>query len=103
MKEEVDAAADFLSRIFLTENVAKEKIQEFTAQLADVLQERFRDHWHEGCPTKGQAYRCIRICPEEKLDPLLERVCIQVGINANDFNLPMELTLWVDPKEVTCK
>lgn len=104
MKEEVDAAAAFLSRIFLAhDNITKEKVQEFTSQLSGVLQERFRDHWHESCPTKGQAYRCIRICPEEPLDPLLEKVCNQVGINVDDFNLPMELTLWVDPKEVVCK
>ncbi|CAL1534667.1 unnamed protein product [Lymnaea stagnalis] len=104
MKPEINAAAEFLSRIFLAhENITKEKVGEFKQHLSNLLEERFRDHWHETCPTKGQAYRCIRVCPEEPLDPVLERVCNEVGINTEDFNLPFELTLWVDPTEVVCK
>ncbi|KAH9514927.1 hypothetical protein Btru_021383 [Bulinus truncatus] len=104
MKPEINAAAEFLSRIFLAhDNISKEKVSEFKHHLSEVLEERFRDHWHETCPTKGQAYRCIRVCPEEPLDPVLEKVCTEVGINVGDFNLPFELTLWVDPTEVVCK
>jgi hypothetical protein len=104
MKPEIKAATEFLSRIFLAhDNITQEKVGEFKQHLAALLEERFRDHWHEGCPTKGQAYRCIRVCPDEALDPLLEKVCIDVGICVEDFNLPFELTLWVDPTEVVCK
>ncbi|BFZ14355.1 hypothetical protein BsWGS_17394 [Bradybaena similaris] len=104
MKEEINAATEFLSRIFLAhDNIKKEKVAEFKQCLAALLKERFEDHWHEGCPTKGQAYRCIRICPEECLDPIIEKVCRDVGVNVEDFNLPFELTLWVDPTEVVCK
>ncbi|XP_059141785.1 BTG family protein-like [Physella acuta] len=104
MKPEIDAAAEFLSRIFLAhDNITKEKVGEFKQHLSTLLEERFRNHWHETCPTKGQAYRCIRVCPEEPLDPILEKVCFEVGINPGDFNLPFELTLWVDPTEVVCK
>uniref|UniRef100_A0A0B7AWM7 Anti-proliferative protein domain-containing protein n=1 Tax=Arion vulgaris TaxID=1028688 RepID=A0A0B7AWM7_9EUPU len=104
MKPEINAATEFLSRIFLAhDNMPKEKVLEFKQQLSVLLEERFRDHWHENCPTKGQAYRCIRVCPEEPLDPVLEKACTDVGINAGDFKLPFELTLWVDPTEVVCK
>ncbi|XP_005109442.1 la-related protein Larp4B [Aplysia californica] len=104
MKPEINAAAEFLSRIFLAhDNISTDKVSEFKQHLSEVLEERFRDHWHESCPTKGQAYRCIRICPDEPLDPVLEKVCTDVGVNHEDFNLPMELTLWVDPLEVVCK
>lgn len=104
MKPEINAATEFLSRIFLAhDNITREKVGEFKQCLAGLLEERFRDHWHESCPTKGQAYRCIRVCPEEALDPILEKVCNDVGVSVADFNLPFELTLWVDPTEVVCK
>lgn len=104
MKPEISAAAHFLSRIFLGhDNVTPEKVLEFKQRLSNLLEERFQDHWHETCPTKGQAYRCIRVCPEEAIDPILEKVCSSIGISTDDFNLPMELTLWVDPREVVCK
>lgn len=104
MKPEISAATEFLSRIFLAHNnITKEKVLEFRQHFSDLLEERFRDHWHESCPTKGQAYRCIRVWPEEPLDPMIEKVCSEVGINATDFKLPFELTLWVDPTEVVCK
>ena len=104
MKPEINAAAEFLSRVFLThDRVTKEKVAEFKKHLATLLEERFVNHWHESSPTKGQAFRCIRVCPEEALDPVLEKVCNEVGINTGDFQLPIELTLWVDPTEVVCK
>ncbi|CAG5120175.1 unnamed protein product [Candidula unifasciata] len=104
MKAEINAATEFLSKIFLAhDNIKKEKVAEFKQRLAALLEERFRNHWHESFPTKGQAYRCIRINPEECLDPLIEKVCNDVGVNVKDFNLPFELTLWVDPTEVVCK
>ncbi|GFS01119.1 protein BTG3 [Elysia marginata] len=104
MKPEISAAAEFLSRVFLTHGgVTKEKVAEFKKHLSAHLEERFVNHWHESSPTKGQAFRCIRVCPEEALDPILEKVCHEVGINTGDFLLPIELTLWVDPTEVVCK
>ncbi|RUS71272.1 hypothetical protein EGW08_020964 [Elysia chlorotica] len=104
MKPEISAATEFLSRVFLThDRVTKEKVAEFKKQLAALLEERYVNHWHEASPTKGQAFRCIRVCPEEALDPVLEKVCHDVGISTGDFQLPIELTLWVDPREVVCK
>ncbi|KAK3742303.1 hypothetical protein RRG08_066077 [Elysia crispata] len=104
MKPEISAATEFLSRVFLThDRITKEKVAEFKKHLAALLEERFVNHWHESSPTKGQAFRCIRVCPEEALDPILEKVCHAVGINTGDFQLPIELTLWVDPTEVVCK
>ncbi|GFO29948.1 protein btg3 [Plakobranchus ocellatus] len=104
MKPEISAATEFLSRVFLAhDRISKEKIADFKKHLAALLEERFVNHWHEASPTKGQAFRCIRVCPEEALDPILEKVCQEVGISTGDFQLPIELTLWVDPTEVVCK
>lgn len=104
MKPEINAAAEFLSRIFLAhDNITTDKVTEFKQYFAELLEARFRNHWHETCPTKGQAYRCIRVCPEEPLDRTIRKVCNDIGIAEEYFNMPIELTLWVDPKEVICK
>ncbi|CAG2115304.1 unnamed protein product, partial [Medioppia subpectinata] len=34
---------------------------------------------------------------------VVEKACEECGINFDDLKLPLELTLWVDPNEVTCR
>ena len=36
-------------------------------------------------------------------DPVLERACVQSGVHYEGLGLPRELTLWVDPGEVSCR
>ena len=36
-------------------------------------------------------------------DPVLERACIKGAILYEDLGLPNELTVWVDPGEVSCR
>ena len=39
------------------------------------------------------------MCP----DPIIERAANETGLKYSELNLPVELTLWVDPKEVCCR
>ena len=36
-------------------------------------------------------------------DPLLLKAAEESGLKFNELQLPNELTLWVDPMEVTCR
>ena len=55
MKSEIAAAASFLSRVFLEEgNHGDAEMSAFQQQISQGLEERFTDHWHPSCPTKGQ-------------------------------------------------
>jgi len=102
MKQEISAAAHFLSSIFLSDTPASQ-ITSFKQHLTTALETKYRDHWHETTPTLGQAYRCIRVCPEEPLDPLLTQACRGASLPPDVLMLGLELTLWVDPREVMCK
>lgn len=105
MLEEIDAAVLFVRR-FVERNktLTKAQVQSFCENLSQILQERFRNHWYEQEPTKGQGYRCIRINEARPVDPILEQAAmITQGLKYGDLQLPPEMTLWVDPRDVYCR
>lgn len=104
MREEIAAAVVFVTRLIKhNDGLSKEKLEEFSSFLSAILIEKFKNHWYQEKPTKGQGYRCIRINPAEPIDPVLEKAAESCGLHYNDLNLPQELTLWVDPQEVCCR
>lgn len=104
MRQEIAAAVVFVSRLIkVNDGIPKEKVEEFSNVLSSILIDKFKSHWYTDEPTKGQGYRCIRINPAEPVDAVLEKAANLCGLNYIDLNLPQELTLWVDPKEVCCR
>lgn len=104
MKDEIAAAVVFLTRIVRRNTgLTSEQMNKFSEKLALTLVERFRNHWYEDRPSKGQAYRCIRVSRNEPRDSVIEKTAKDCGIHYNHLNLPAELTLWVDPMEVSCR
>uniref|UniRef100_A0A803W2M7 Anti-proliferative protein domain-containing protein n=1 Tax=Ficedula albicollis TaxID=59894 RepID=A0A803W2M7_FICAL len=65
------------------------------------LPEHYRHHWFPEKPSKGSGYRCLRI--SHGMDPIISRAAGRTGLSlAQLFQLlPSELTLWVDPFEVS--
>ncbi len=63
--------------------------------------EHYQHHWFPDRPQKGSGYRCIRI--NHEMDPLIGRVAGRMGLTSGQLFslLPRELTLWVDPYEVS--
>ncbi|KFV88064.1 Protein BTG1, partial [Struthio camelus australis] len=63
--------------------------------------EHYRHHWFPLRPSKGSGYRCIRI--NHKMDPLIGKAAGMIGLSHERLFqlLPSELTLWVDPFEVS--
>ena len=60
MRDEVAAAVVFLTRLVkCNAQLTKEKTEEFSDKLSTVLVERFKNHWYQKEPTKGQAYRFV--------------------------------------------
>lgn len=104
MKDEIAAAVVFLTRIVKRNTkLSVEQLNKFSEQLALTLVERFRNHWYTDKPSKGQAYRCIRVSRNEPRDSVLAKTARDCGIHYNRLNLPAELTLWVDPMDVSCR
>ncbi|XP_069801228.1 protein BTG3 [Dendropsophus ebraccatus] len=104
MKDEISAVVLFLSKLLKNNNrLSNEDIEVFSEELSRVLHDKYINHWYPETPTKGQAYRCIRVNRFHGLDPDLQKACFNSGLLYEDLGLPLEMTLWVDPHEVCCR
>ncbi|KAK5858296.1 hypothetical protein PBY51_002447 [Eleginops maclovinus] len=103
MKEEIAAAVFFVARLVKRYGcVDNEGREGFAAALTSALFENYKNHWHPNAPTKGQAYRCIRMNVRLQ-DPVLQQACERSAVRYQDLGLPQEMTVWVDPGDVSCR
>ncbi|XP_061752522.1 maternal B9.10 protein-like [Nerophis ophidion] len=104
MKEEIAAAVFFVARLVKRYGcLDKDSRDRFAAALTSALLESYKNHWHPNAPTKGQAYRCLRMNRVQLQDLVLQKACDRSAVRYEDLGLPEELTLWVDPGEVSCR
>ncbi|XP_052594203.1 protein BTG1-like [Peromyscus californicus insignis] len=102
MRGEISAAATFISKFLSTKGLRSEQqLQTFSQSLQELLEEHYKHHWFPEKPCKGSGYRCLRI--NHKMDPLIGQAAQQIGLSSQELFrlLPCELTLWVDPYEVS--
>lgn len=105
MREEIAAAAGFIARVLDASDAltTEDSLEQFQSCLSRILEQKFKGHWHTETPARGQAFRSIRIHPAEPLDPVLHQAACNSGIRHQDLQIPVELTVWVDPQEVCCR
>ncbi|XP_014728361.1 PREDICTED: protein BTG2 [Sturnus vulgaris] len=102
MVPEIAAAVGFVSGLLRTRGcVSEQQLQVFSGALREALTEHYRHHWFPEKPFKGSGYRCLRI--NHRMDPIISKAAGQVGLSLPQLFqlLPRELTLWVDPYEVS--
>ncbi|KAM3674160.1 protein BTG1 [Ammospiza nelsoni] len=102
MIREIAAAVSFISKFLRTKGLMNERqLQTFSQCLQELLAEHYKHHWFPEKPCKGSGYRCIRI--NHKMDPLIGQAAQRIGLSSQELFqlLPSELTLWVDPYEVS--
>jgi protein Tob/BTG len=103
MKLELLSASNFLVHLvrLSRRGVTETQLARFHDALIDVLRRRYRDHWFPEKPFKGSGFRCIRI--NAKFDPMIGEAGESAGLSAKFLHsiFPGELTLWVDPLEVS--
>jgi len=102
MGPEVTAAATFVSRLLRTRGFLNEhQLQVFGDCLQQSLSDHYQHHWFPDRPQKGSGYRCIRI--NHEMDPIIGRAAGRIGLTSDQLFslLPRELTMWVDPYEVS--
>jgi protein Tob/BTG len=106
MKEELQAAIDFMcKRFFKPKANSQIDLNCIKQTLADILEERYKNHWYTDKPLKGQAYRCIRLRKNNDhhdyiIDLLIEKLK-NVNIDVDNSLCKMDITLWIDPGEVS--
>ncbi|XP_011498312.1 PREDICTED: protein BTG3-like [Ceratosolen solmsi marchali] len=104
MRNEITAAVLFLVQLIeKSEKFSPDQLDCFQRRLVELLMERFKNHWFPDKPFKGQGYRCIRVNGHNRRDATIESAANAAGVKYEDLSLPVELTLWVDPKEVCCR
>ena len=101
MKREVKSAVDFLTNILKAGDVSQSQSEMFNATLIALLCDRYQNHWFPEKPFKGSGFRCIRL--NHNLDPLITQAGHMSGLDSNILVsvFPPELTMWVDPHEVS--
>ncbi|XP_060906819.1 maternal B9.15 protein [Labrus mixtus] len=101
MKREIKAGVDFLKRLVLARGKLDEaKVELFAEKLQKLLCDKYEDHWYPDYPSKGQAYRCIRLNNGGPCDKEVLKACEESELTHNELGLPHEITLWIDPLEV---
>ncbi|NXY51739.1 BTG2 protein, partial [Ceuthmochares aereus] len=102
MVPEIAAAVGFVSSLLRTRGcVSEQQLEVFSEALRDTLEEHYKHHWFPENPFRGSGYRCIRI--NHQMDPIISKAAKQIGLSSSQLYqlLPSELTLWVDPYEVS--
>ena len=104
MKLEIESAVNFvihLVRLSSRKKVSEQKLKKFSVCLQNILQRRYEFHWFPERPFKGSGFRAIRIF--HCMDPVLKQAGEQCGISPKFLtaSLPLELTIWIDPQEVS--
>jgi protein Tob/BTG len=103
MKQEILSAVNFISGLLRRrKSLATDELERFSRSLYQVLLARYSDHWFPNQPCKGSAFRCIRIV-EKRMDPVVSLAASDSGIAESRLQelLPSELTMWVDPNDVS--
>jgi protein Tob/BTG len=100
MTVEIQVALNFLIS-FLYNKLPRRRVNCFGEELEAALKVKFEGHWYPEKPFKGSAYRCLKTTPP--LDPVFEIAAREAGMDLIDIqeNLPGELSIWIDPGEVS--
>ncbi|XP_074594862.1 transducer of ERBB2 [Brevipalpus obovatus] len=100
MHVEIQVALNFLIS-FLYNKLPRRRVNQFGEELENALKLKFDGHWYPEKPFKGSAFRCLKTTPP--LDPVFEIAARESGMDLIDIqeNLPQELSIWIDPGEVS--
>ncbi|KAL7030096.1 hypothetical protein ACKWTF_006517 [Chironomus riparius] len=100
MHIEIQVALNFVIS-YLYNKLPRRRVNIFGEELEKALKHKFQGHWYPDKPFKGSAFRCLKT--GEPIDIVLEIAARESGVPIGDIleNLPAELSVWVDPGEVS--
>ncbi|XP_061764772.1 protein Tob1-like [Nerophis ophidion] len=100
MQLEIQVALNFIIS-YLYNKLPRRRVNIFGEELESQLRKKYEGHWYPDKPYKGSGYRCIHV--GEKVDPVVEKAAKESGLDIEDVrnNLPQDLSVWIDPFEVS--
>ncbi|XP_072283463.1 maternal B9.15 protein-like [Pyxicephalus adspersus] len=103
MHEAVKLGATHIIRVLnRNQTMDSTQVERFTETLTSILCKKFEGHWYPDNPQKGQAYRCIRI-ENSEVDDCVLQACVRSGLRCSQLYLPRDMSVWIDPDEVSCR
>lgn len=101
MHVEISVALNFVIS-YLYNKLPRRRVDLLAAELEKGLAKKFEGHWYPDKPFKGSAFRCVKV-NGDKVDPVISKAAVEVGLNLQEIKeyLPTDLTLWIDPNEVS--
>ncbi|XP_038054390.1 protein BTG2-like [Patiria miniata] len=105
MKTEVTCAVHFLVNFLRSSRDLGQqtvRLERFSQILINLVCEHYKSHWFPDKSFRGSGYRCLRI-NDMLMDPLVAKAgqCVSISLQEMQLLLPNELTVWVDPGEVS--
>lgn len=100
MQLEIQVALNFIIS-YLYNKLPRRRVNIFGEELERQLKRKYEGHWYPDKPYKGSGFRCIHV--GEKVDPVVEQAAKESGLDIEDVrnNLPQDLSVWIDPFEVS--
>ncbi|KAM8843958.1 protein Tob1-like [Spinachia spinachia] len=100
MQLEIQVALNFIIS-YLYNKLPRRRVNIFGEELERQLKQKYEGHWYPEKPYKGSGFRCIHV--GEKVDPVVEKAAKESGLAIEDVrnNLPQDLSVWIDPYEVS--
>lgn len=100
MQLEIQVALNFIIS-YLYNKLPRRRVNIFGEELERQLKQKYEGHWYPDKPYKGSGFRCIHV--GEKVDPVVEKAAKESGLDIEDVrnNLPLDLSVWIDPFEVS--
>ncbi|KAG7281157.1 hypothetical protein CRUP_032860, partial [Coryphaenoides rupestris] len=101
MHLEVKVALNFIVS-YLYNKLPRRRADLFGEELERILVSRFEGHWYPESPLRGSAFRCLHLGAPGP-DPVVELAARRSGLDTEEVrtNVPAELSVWVDPYEVS--
>ena len=103
MEREIAIAAKYIVS-HLYNKLPRRRVDCFGEALNRGIRRKFDGHWYPEQPFKGSAFRCVKVSGNNA-DSLIDDAAAEVGLPLHEVQrfLPDEMTLWVDPLEVSCR
>lgn len=100
MQLEIKVALNFIIS-YLYNKLPRRRADLFGEELERLLKKKYEGHWYPEKPLRGSGFRCVHI--GEVVDPVVELAAKRSGLAVEDVraNVPEELSVWIDPFEVS--